>query len=307
MGTKTAPASAANESSSLLPGGRAPPTALPRTLEAALALNEQLLAETAQLRVELTSLQAAAGDQDRVMTIHEYLRIPLCRHLRIRLPWLIILLLLQSFSASIMHGFEEILESNFVVALFVTMLVGTGGNAGNQSGVIVTRALSRERDFIYANYGRVLRQEAQLALVQGTVLAAITFGRVLAEFPEHIWPALTIASALFVVVFFSMLLGIVFSLGIDRLRLDPAAGAAPLLTVVADMMGIMTLCLVGLAILGWQHSAPSYCDPEKMAKCPQPLLMQSVAANLTNTTLADFNSAAYAEPIPRVLTFPSNL
>lgn len=303
-GTKTAPA-AASESSSLLQGRRGPAAARPCTLEAATALNEQLVAENAALRGELTSLQASAGDN--VMTIHEYLRTPICRHLRIRLPWLVGLMLLQSFSASIMHGFEEILESNFVVALFVTMLVGTGGNAGNQSGVIVTRALSQEREVIYANYGRVLRREAQLGLVQGSVLAALAFGRVLVEFPEHIWPALTIAGALFVVVVVSMLLGITFSLGIDWLRLDPAAGAAPLLTVVADMMGISTLCLVGLAILGWQHSAPSYCDPEKMAKCPAPLLMQSVAANLTNTTLADFNRAAYAAPSPSVLRFPQNV
>lgn len=291
--TKTAPAaSVASESSSLLQGR--PPR--PKTLEAANALNEQLLAENVKLRAEFASLQASAGDN--VMTLREYLRIPLWRKLRVRLPWLVGLLLLQSFSASIMHGFEDILESNFVVALFVTMLVGTGGNAGNQSGVIVTRALSHEREFIHANYCRVLGQEAQLALVQGCVLAAVCFGRVLVEFPDYVWPALTIATALFVVVFFSMLLGIVFSLGIDRLRLDPAAGAAPLLTVVADMLGISTLCLVGLAILGSERTAPSYCDPEKLTKCPAALLMQ---------TLDGFKDGTLAEPDPSslgVLTFP---
>ena len=191
-------------------------------------------------------------------------------------------------------GSDE-LSTHDITVNFVTMLVGTGGNAGNQSGVIVTRALSHEREFLHANYCRILGQEAQLALVQGCVLALVTFGRVLVEFPDYVWPALTIATALFVVVFFSMQLAVAFSLGIDRLGLDPAAGSAPLLTVVADMLGISTLCLVGLAILGSVRRAPSYCDPEKLEKCPAALLMQSVVANLTS---------ADPDPSSLVLSFP---
>ena len=49
--------------------------------------------------------------------------------------------MLQSFSAAIMHGFQRLLEQHLVVAMFVPMLVGTGGNAGNQPGVMITRAL----------------------------------------------------------------------------------------------------------------------------------------------------------------------
>lgn len=100
-----------------------------------------------------------------------------------------------------------------------------------------------------------------MAVLQGIILGSIAFGRVLAEFPQSLWSALTISVATALVVVVSMFLGILFSLGIDRLRLDPAAGAAPLLTTVADMTGITLLCLSGLAILGSQpDSRPSFCS-----------------------------------------------
>jgi magnesium transporter len=51
-----------------------------------------------------------------------------------RLPWLVALLLLQSFSAAILHAFDELLAKHIVIAVFIPMLVGTGGNAGNQPG-----------------------------------------------------------------------------------------------------------------------------------------------------------------------------
>lgn len=58
-----------------------------------------------------------------------------------RLPWLVALLLLQSTAALVMAMFEELLDRELVIAFFVPMIVGTGGNAGNQPGVAVTRAL----------------------------------------------------------------------------------------------------------------------------------------------------------------------
>ena len=79
--------------------------------------------------------------EDRDYSLQKYLDTSTCGVLKARLPWLVTLLILQSFSAAIMHGFHTVLEEHIVVAFFVPMLVGTGGNAGNQPGVMVTRAL----------------------------------------------------------------------------------------------------------------------------------------------------------------------
>jgi len=71
----------------------------------------------------------------------KYLGASPMRSLGGRLPWLVSLLLLQSTAALVMAMFEELLDRELVIAFFVPMIVGTGGNAGNQPGVAVTRAL----------------------------------------------------------------------------------------------------------------------------------------------------------------------
>ena len=59
-----------------------------------------------------------------------------------------------------------------------------------------------------------------------------------------------------------------FALGIDKLQLDPAAGAAPLTSVLADTLGITVICLLALAILGWEATGvPKYCP--KAHVCPE--------------------------------------
>ena len=79
-------------------------------------------------------------------------------------------------------------------------------------------------------------------------------------------------------------LGLVFSLGIDYLRLDPAAGAAPLTSVLADLMGITVLCFMGVLIVGNEPDfVPSYC--ERLDSCP---------AEFLNVTRRAMQSAHYA-------------
>merc|ERR1711935_388118 len=100
-----------------------------------------------------------------------------------------------------MHAFDEVLEAHLIVALFVTMIVGAGGNAGNQPGVVITRALAKERDFIYFHLGAVMRIEAQVALVQGAIIGLVAFGRVLAEYPDETGSAFVIATTTGLMIF----------------------------------------------------------------------------------------------------------
>jgi magnesium transporter len=163
-----------------------------------------------------------------------------------RLPWLVALLLLQSFSAAILHAFDELLERNIVIAVFIPMLVGTGGNAGNQPGVMVTRALSMGSIPIKP----LLKREFLLACITAALLSTLGFLRVLAEYPKDAESAFVIALALAVVILISVFLGIGFSIGLDKLkRCDPADGAAPLLTTISDLIGISCLCLISYIFL----------------------------------------------------------
>jgi len=207
--------------------------------------------------------------QTSALDMEEYLKVPLWRHIRIRTPWLMFLLLLQSFSALIMGKFDDIFQRHIVIALFVTMIVGAGGNAGNQPGVMLTRALAKDRDFITRHLRRVLHTEFILAIVQGTVLGVLAFARVLVEYPGQPRSALVIGLATGVVVVAGVFWGIGFSLGLDRMQLDPAAGAAPLTTVLADTTGITLICIFALLILGsGDMGVPAYCE-KASTTCPE--------------------------------------
>ena len=102
----------------------------------------------------------------------------------------------------------------------------------------------------YYKHGQAPDSEFKLALIQGTLLGAIAVGRVLAEYPDELWSAVTIGVAVCLVIIVGVFLGISSTLGIELLKLDPAAGAAPLTTVFADMCGITLLCVSAYVILG---------------------------------------------------------
>ena len=227
------------------------------------------------------SAVGSAVSTDSQTSVHldmdEYLKVPLWRHIRIRTPWLMILLLLQSFSALIMGKFDEIFQRHIVIALFVTMIVGAGGNAGNQPGVMLTRALAKDREFITRHLRRVLHTEGILALVQGTVLGVLAFCRVLVEYPGQPRSALVIGLSTGAVVMAGICWGIGFSLGLDRMQVDPAAGAAPLTTVLADTTGITLICIFALLILGpADMGIPVYCE-RAAGTCPEEFFPDCIA------------------------------
>ena len=183
-------------------------------------------------------------------SLAKYLATSTCGVLKQRLPWLVTLLILQSFSAAIMHGFHTVLEEHIVVAFFVPMLVGTGGNAGNQPGVMVTRALGNGELKAPGVLRKVVAKESRVSVTIATILGTISFLRVEVEYPGEHLSALTIAIAMWFVVFLAVFLGVGFSVLLDRLGLDPAAGAAPTLSTIADITGITVLCASALLILG---------------------------------------------------------
>ena len=193
---------------------------------------------------------SAPEGEDADYSLSKYLDTSVWGTLKQRLPWLVTLLILQSFSAAIMHGFHTVLEEHIVVAFFVPMLVGTGGNAGNQPGVMVTRALGNGELKEPGVLRRVVSKESRISFTIATILGSISFVRVEIEYPGEHLSALTIAIAMWFVVFLAVFLGVGFSVLLDRLGLDPAAGAAPTLSTIADITGITVLCASALIILG---------------------------------------------------------
>lgn len=182
------------------------------------------------------------------MTLDQYFLTPMHSLLFKRLSWLIALLILQSFSASILAAYDTFLNAHIIFTYFVPMVVGTGGNAGNQCSVMVTRALAlgmADKEVV-----RVIKKEIPIALLTAVILAVVSFARICVEYPSDSAAAAAISITLFIGILLSISLGILFSYGIEKMRrCDPADGAAPLLTTISDIIGIGILCAVATAIV----------------------------------------------------------
>ena len=149
-----------------------------------------------------------------------------------------------------MAEFNTMLERHILIALFVPMLVGTGGNAGMQPAVMVVRFLGAGHLDARAR-NAVVRKECAVTAVTSVVLAAVAFGRVYwsNHGPGELREAAAIGISMFLLTWLAVALGVGFSICLDRMGLDPAAGAAPLLASISDLAGITVLVVVASLFL----------------------------------------------------------
>ena len=180
-----------------------------------------------------------------------------------RLSLLVMLLLLQSLSSVILNRFEGLLHSHVEVMLFLTMLVGAGGNAGNQSAVRVIRDLAGVPKGI-ALPRRVVRefllQEALVGLVMSVLLGIVGFLRVvlflgMSSFDSAFLLASVIAVSLILIVIHATVIGCSLPLILQKFGLDPAH-AGPAVQVVMDILGVFITCTVASVMLPENSPSP---------------------------------------------------
>jgi magnesium transporter len=165
-----------------------------------------------------------------------------------RLPWLLLLFVAGTFTGSVLGHFQSLLGVVPMLALFIPLLIGTGGNAGSQSVTTVVRGLAvgeiRLRDFL-----RVLVRECATGLLLGVLLGAIAFGAAL------LWKAtLPLAAAVGVTVVavcaWANTVGAMIPMLAQRLRVDPTVASAPFITTLVDTTGLVIYFLVAKTIMG---------------------------------------------------------
>ncbi len=159
-----------------------------------------------------------------------------------RSKWLISLLLLQSFSPYIMSKFDAMLSEHVIISLFLTMLIGTGGNAGNQSSTLVIRGLATG-EIPPSKAFRLVLREFFIGLVIAGILSVVSFARVFITYND-ITSAIAISVSLFTIVMASILLGTMIPLILNRFKIDPAHSAAPFLSTLMDIIGISIYCTI---------------------------------------------------------------
>lgn len=178
---------------------------------------------------------------------HNYFSTPTWNLILQRSTWLIGLLLLQSVSSVIMGRYDSMIQQYAVLSIFLTMITGTGGNAGNQSATLVIRGLTTG-EMNRRNILKVLTREFGIALVISLLLVAVGFFRV--YYSADFSSAFAINISLFFVVIVSTILGSIIPVMLQFMGIDPAHSAAPFLTTVMDILGVLIYCFIFSLVIG---------------------------------------------------------
>jgi magnesium transporter len=177
-----------------------------------------------------------------------YFAVPLFTVARKRIGWLLLLFVGGTLTSSVMRIFEGELAQIVSLAVFIPLLIGTGGNAGSQSVSTIIRALAigevQFRDAV-----RVILRELSTGLVVGGVLGIFGFGLVLL-WGAGIPMAFVVSLSLPVVCTWANIVGGLVPLLAERLGIDAAVVSAPLITTVVDASGLALYFLVAKLVLG---------------------------------------------------------
>jgi len=185
-----------------------------------------------------------------------YLKIALARMIKKRAGWLAALFLGEMLTATAMGYFEHEIDKAVVLALFVPLIISSGGNSGSQATSLVIRAMAlgeiRLRDWF-----RVIRRELAAGLALGSILGAIGLMRILLwqgffnTYGQHyLLVAMTVALSLIGVVTFGTFAGSLLPFLLRRLGFDPASASAPFVATLVDVTGLIIYFTTAAAILG---------------------------------------------------------
>jgi magnesium transporter len=158
--------------------------------------------------------------------------------MRRRIPWLIVLLLAATITTNVIAGYRHVLEAAVVLAFFIPIVTGTGGNSGTQSATLMIRGLATG-ELRFQDVWRILGKEILVGLLIGVCLGILTVARAVLLPPEvSMNHAMAVGTAMCFIVIVATLVGALAPLIISRLGLDPAVMAGPLMATLIDVSGL---------------------------------------------------------------------
>jgi len=155
-----------------------------------------------------------------------------------------------------MTYFEYELEKALMLALFIPLIISSGGNSGSQAASIIIRSLALG-ELKLKNWWYVMRKELFTGLLLGSILGIVGFFRILtwqkAGFYDYgsywIWLGITIAFSLIFVVLWGTLAGSMIPFVLKKFRLDPATASAPFVATLVDVTGLMIYFSIAVLFL----------------------------------------------------------
>jgi magnesium transporter len=174
-----------------------------------------------------------------------YLKIAFGRMVKKRASWLAALFLGEMLTATAMAYFEDEIAKAVVLAMFVPLIISSGGNSGSQATTLVIRAMALD-EVKLKDVWRVIRRELAAGLVLGGVLGTIGFFRIVIwqKFsplygPHYMLIAVTVFGSLIGVVTFGTLAGAFLPFTLRKLGFDPASASAPFVATLVDVTGLV--------------------------------------------------------------------
>ncbi|MEK7199681.1 MAG: magnesium transporter, partial [Bacteroidota bacterium] len=175
-----------------------------------------------------------------------YLDIPLLKLFRKRIGWLVVLFIGEMLTATAMGYFEDEIAKAVVLALFIPLIISSGGNSGSQASTLIIQAMAVS-EITIADWWRVLRRELSSGLLLGTVLGIIGFIRVAVWHsiapqlygPNWMMIASTVGFSLVGVVLWGTLSGSMLPILLKKLGADPAVSSAPFVATLVDVTGLI--------------------------------------------------------------------
>ncbi len=190
-----------------------------------------------------------------------YLEIDLKKMIRKRASWLIILFIGEMFTATAMGHFEVDISKLPLLAIFIPLIISSGGNSGSQASTLIIRALALG-EVTLSVWWKVIRREFISGLMLGIILGAIGFFRIFLwqklgfkdygdseRFITWISVGYTVALSLVGIVLWGTLAGSLLPLFIKRLGGDPAVSSAPFIATLVDVTGIIIYFSVAFIVL----------------------------------------------------------
>ena len=184
-----------------------------------------------------------------VPTEKPYLKLNLWDIYKSRMPWLLFLMISATFTGAIISSFEGALAKVAVLTVFIPMIMGTGGNAGGQASVTIIRALSLG-EVEFKDAIKVIFKECIVGIICGLTLSVCNFFKLLL-FDQVGWLiALVVCLALFLTVLLAKIIGALLPILADKVHLDPAVMANPIITTIVDAGSLLVYFKVATMLLG---------------------------------------------------------
>lgn len=166
-----------------------------------------------------------------------YFETTVWQHAKHRIMWLLILMFSAAITGSIITRYENAFQAVPLLVSFIPMLMDTGGNCGSQSSTLIIRGLALG-DIKFKDLFRVIFKEFRISLIVGAILAVANGLRIFIQY-QNPQIAIVVALSLAVVVILSKFIGCILPLFANKVGLDPAIMASPLITTIVDTCSIL--------------------------------------------------------------------